>query len=42
MAQPSTSRYGAILVRNAGMEARDGAWLATDVWRPSEHGKSVV
>jgi len=41
MAQPSTARYGAILVRNAGMEVRDGIWLATDVWRPSEHGEPL-
>ena len=41
MAQPSTARYGAILVRNAGMQARDGTWLATDVWRPSEHGETL-
>ena len=41
MVEPSTAHYGAILVRNAGMQARDGAWLATDVWRPSEHGEPL-
>jgi len=41
MVESSTARYGAILVRNLGMEARDGVWLATDVWRPSEHGEPL-
>jgi len=41
MAETSTARYGSILVRNAGMQARDGTWLATDVWRPSERGETL-
>lgn len=36
-ADPCAS-YDAVLVSNAGMRARDGAWLATDVWRPARDG----
>ena len=41
MVEPSRSQYGAILARNTGMEARDGTWLATDVWRPSQGGEAL-
>ena len=30
--------YGVVNARNCGMTARDGAWLATDVWRPARDG----
>ena len=30
-----------MLARNAGMKARDGVWLATDVWRPAEEGEPL-
>ncbi len=42
MVEPSSARYGAILVRNRGMQARDGTWLATDVWRPSKDGEPAT
>ena len=38
---PSTEQYGAILVRDAGMKARDGTFLATDVWRPALDGEPL-
>ena len=41
MPEPSRSQYGISLVRNVGMEARDGTWLATDVWRPSQGGEPL-
>ena len=41
MADASTAQYDAILVRNAGMAARDGTWLATDVWRPGRDGEPL-
>ena len=30
-----------MLARNVGMPARDGAWLATDVWRPARDGEAL-
>lgn len=30
--------YGVVNARNCGMTARDGTWLATDVWRPARAG----
>ena len=33
--------YDAVLVSNAGMRARDGTWLATDVWRPARDGEPL-
>ena len=33
--------YDAVLVSNAGMHARDGTWLATDVWRPARDGEPL-
>ena len=30
--------YGVVNARNCGMTARDGVWLATDVWRPARDG----
>lgn len=33
--------YDAVLVSNAGMQARDGTWLATDVWRPARGGEPL-
>ena len=33
--------YDAVLVSNAGMRARDGTWLATDVWRPARGGEPL-
>jgi putative CocE/NonD family hydrolase len=41
VAEPSKPQYGAILAREAGMEARDGTWLATDVWRPASDGEPL-
>ena len=41
MVEPSRSQYGAVLARNTGMEARDGTWLATDVWRPAQGGEPL-
>jgi hypothetical protein len=38
MGEPSQRQYGVMLSRDVGMEARDGAWLATDVWRPARDG----
>lgn len=33
--------YGVVNARNCGMTARDGAWLATDVWRPARDGEPL-
>ncbi len=41
MPEPSQVQYGVALARNKGMEARDGTWLATDVWRPAEGGEPL-
>ena len=41
MVEPSQSQYGVALSRNVGMEARDGRWLATDVWRPAQAGETL-
>ena len=35
----SCASYDVVLVSNAGMQARDGTWLATDVWRPARDGQ---
>ena len=40
-AEASTEQYGAILARDVGMEARDGTWLATDIWRPALNGEPL-
>jgi len=39
--EPSRSQYGVTLARNLGMAARDGTWLATDVWRPAQAGEPL-
>ncbi len=39
--QLSQPEYGAVLARSAGMRARDGVWLATDVWRPAVDGEPL-
>lgn len=41
MVEPSISQYGISLARNVGMKARDGVWLATDVWRPACDGEPL-
>ena len=41
MVEPSISQYGISLARNVGMKARDGVWLATDVWRPARAGEPL-
>ena len=41
MPDPSKPEYGAMLARNVGMQARDGTFLATDVWRPSKDGEPL-
>ena len=37
----ATPPYGVVNARNCGMTARDGAWLATDVWRPARGGEPL-
>ncbi len=39
MTEASKPQFGVVLARNVGMRARDGAWLATDVWRPASEGE---
>ena len=34
-------RYGVVNARNCGMIARDGTWLATDIWRPAHDGEPL-
>ncbi len=34
-------RYQVMLARDCGMRARDGVWLATDVWRPARDGEPL-
>ena len=41
MPEPSNPEHDVILVRNLGMPARDGVWLATDVWRPARDGEPL-
>ena len=41
MAQLSQPEYGVVLARSAGMNARDGTLLATDVWRPARDGEAL-
>ncbi|MEE9280155.1 MAG: CocE/NonD family hydrolase [Myxococcota bacterium] len=41
MTEPARSQYGVILAQNVGMRARDGVWLATDVWRPAREGEPL-
>ena len=41
MASSGEGHYGAVLARNCGMRARDGVWLATDVWRPARDGEPL-
>lgn len=33
--------YDVVNVRNCGMTARDGVWLATDIWRPARDGEPL-
>ena len=35
-------RYDVMLARSCGMRARDGVWLATDVWRPAHGGEPLA
>jgi putative CocE/NonD family hydrolase len=41
VAELSQPEYDVVMARSAGMQARDGTLLATDVWRPARDGEAL-